>query len=1035
MRRCTSFLIVLFLAAQTRPASAAWQTFGRGDGLVGNSIVAMARDSTESLWFGTPDGASHYDGVNWRNFTTANGLPDNSVHAIMVDHAGVAWLSTDAGLSRYDGSTWKTYSAANGLPSNLAGSIVEDHQGNIWVAWNPLGPGAGVSRFDGTTWRAFTSELASNSVASMFVDRAGAIWFGTETGPTRYDGTNWTRFAVPNASRATTITQDRSGAMWFAGDFMVTRYDGTNWAYFQRELPAGEVTNIYEDRVGNLWVSTWGGGLARYDGSSWKAFGKGDGIANLFITRILEDGSGAFWYATDGGVARFDGEAFEVFKPYTTLPDPSVRTVAQDHLGNFWFGSSGGLTRYDGTSWQTFSTLNSPLPSNFVTHVREDHAGSLWLCTGQGVTRYDGSTWTTYDTSSGLANNNVWQSLEDRAGNIWFATSNGLSRWDRQTWRRYDVSQGLGHNFCEALAEDHDGAIWVGTVGGVTRLTDNSFRLFTTSDGLPDNHIDAILVDRSGAVWITTDAGGVSRYQDGHWQNYSRNDGLASNLVFSIAQDSSGALWFGTSGGATRFDGTTWKSYTHLDGLVADNVSGIMQARSGDLWFTSWAGGVTRYSPDHIPPQTVITQSPQPISSARSQTNRFEAGFKEPSGAAYSYALNGGPWTPWGSDNFWLGQDLADGNYTFQVRSRDLSGNVDPSPALSRFEIDATSPTASIVAPSSNQALQDSVTIRGTAADERFAFYRLEFRRQGILAWSSLVQSGSAEVRGGILGGWNTRELEDGIYELRLSVTDTLGLTGSFAIPVLVDNQFPYAAETSPALVTAAAGGNVFTGDLAAHLYIPPHGLARDTIVTVAEIDTNGVAPMLPDGATRVGSVYELGWGTVRLSKTATLDLLVPGPPGPGEDVPLVYARDADSAWRPIGGTFDPASARITLPVDSPGQYGLFRDGAAPPSAGGVALSGISLTPRVFSPHGGSGTGTIAIGFSLSRPGPVTVHVYNRAGRLVRDVAESQNLGGGVNVLKWDGRDNGGREVPEGPYLVSIRTLGETQTRVLAIAR
>jgi len=1042
-----SFLLVVLLAVQlSRPATAAWQTFGRGDGLIGSSITAMARDSTESLWFGTRDGASHYDGVNWSNFTTANGLPNNSVNAVMVDHTGVTWISTDAGLSRYDGSTWKTYSFANGLASNLAGALVEDHQGNIWVACalSDSGSRAGVSRFDRTSWRTFTttnSGLASENVASMFVDRAGTIWFGTENGPTSYDGTNWTRFDKPKASRANAITQDRAGRMWFAGNVEACRYDGTTWDYFYQELPPGPLTDIFEDRAGNIWAGTWGGGVARYDSSTWKTFGVADGIANLNISKLFEDASGALWFATNDGAARYDGEVFERFTPYATLPASAVRTVAQDHLGNLWFGSSGGLTRFDGTAWQTLTTSNSGLPSNFVTHVREDTTGALWLCTDKGVARYDSTSWTTYTIADSLADNNVWQSLEDRAGNLWFATSNGLSEWNHQTWRTYTKNEGLGHNFCEAVAEDHDGAIWAGTVGGVTRFSENSHQLFTTdSTGLQDDHIDAILVDRSGAVWVTTDAGGVARYQDGSWQAYTTSGNrLASNLVFSIAQDSSGAIWFGTNAGATRFDGSTWRSLTKLDGLAADNVSGILQARSGDLWFTSYVGGATRYSPDHIPPQTVITQSPQPISSDRSQTTRFAAGFKEPSGAAYSYSLNdslnGGPWSPWGSDTFWLGRDLMDGTYTFQVRARDLSGNVDPSPALSRFEIDATAPVASIVSPSSNQALLDSIAIRGTAADDRFAFYQLEFRRHGAAAWSALVLSNSEQVRDGVLGAWNTRALEDGTYELRLSVTDTLGLTGSFAISVLVDNQFPHAVETSPALVTAAAGGNVYTGDQAAHLYIPAHGLARDTIVTVAEVDTDRVPAVLPDGSTRVGGVYKLGWGTVTLAKAATLDLLVPGPLAPEEAVPLVYAQDADSAWQRLGGTFDAASARITLVVNSPGRYGLFRGGTPQGAPTGAALSAITLTPRVFSSQGGSGTGAVAIGFSLSRPGTVTVRVYNHAGRLVREVAESQSLGAGMNVLRWDGRDGDGRDVLEGAYLVSIRSLGETQTRILSIVR
>ena len=95
----------------------------------------------------------------------------------------------------------------------------------------------------------------------------------------------------------------------------------------------------------------------------------------------------------------------------------------------------------------------------------------------------------------------------------------------------------------------------------------------------------------------------------------------------------------------------------------------------------------------------------------------------------------------------------------------------------------------------------------------------------------------------------------------------------------------------------------------------------------------------------------------------------------------------------------------------------------------------MSLTPRVFSPRGRFASPEVAIGFTLGRPGGVTVKVYNRAGRLVREVATGLSLGAGANLVRWDGRDRQGAVVEDDLYVVTVEALGEKRTQTLAVVR
>jgi hypothetical protein len=76
--------------------------------------------------------------------------------------------------------------------------------------------------------------------------------------------------------------------------------------------------------------------------------------------------------------------------------------------------------------------------------------------------------------------------------------------------------------------------------------------------------------------------------------------------------------------------------------------------------------------------------------------------------------------------------------------------------------------------------------------------------------------------------------------------------------------------------------------------------------------------------------------------------------------------------------------------------------------------------------------GNTRIGFSLARPGPVRVEVYDRSGRRVWSVQAS--LSSGRQALVWDGRTNEGSRAGGGLYLVRLVTsFGTRSERLLRL--
>ncbi|MSS73726.1 MAG: hypothetical protein EXS64_19895 [Candidatus Latescibacteria bacterium] len=135
---------------------------------------------------------------------------------------------------------------------------------------------------------------------------------------------------VVSAGPGKTVSAGRGTGHW-------RTYDATDG------LPVGYVRSILQDREGNLWFGTWGGGVSRFDGKTFTAFTTKDGLASNLVYSILQDREGNIWFGTWGeGVSRFDGKDWKTFTMKDGLASNLVYSILQDREGNIWFSGRGG---------------------------------------------------------------------------------------------------------------------------------------------------------------------------------------------------------------------------------------------------------------------------------------------------------------------------------------------------------------------------------------------------------------------------------------------------------------------------------------------------------------------------------------------------------------------------------------------------------------------------------------------------------------------------------------------------------------------
>jgi ligand-binding sensor domain-containing protein len=156
----------------------------------------------------------------------------------------------------------------------------------------------------------------------------------------RFD--SWTADnGLPQAS-VNSILQTRDGFLWLTTFGGLVRFDGLRFQVYNtgntKGLRTGRFLLLFEDRAGNLWITTEGQGVTRYRDEVFTTYTTEQGLPSNQVERIFENAAGNLLIQVGGILMQWgDGD----FKPYTLATDEPVAgsSVAHKFRGRLVYGS------------------------------------------------------------------------------------------------------------------------------------------------------------------------------------------------------------------------------------------------------------------------------------------------------------------------------------------------------------------------------------------------------------------------------------------------------------------------------------------------------------------------------------------------------------------------------------------------------------------------------------------------------------------------------------------------------------------------
>jgi ligand-binding sensor domain-containing protein len=310
-----------------------------------SGIWSIAESRSGAVWIPRP--FCQVTGVELQCHRRPDGAPFEHGDSIAEDTAGNLWIGSDTDLVRWKSGSFSVY-APSGLKSNAGiegvAALAAATDGSVWAGMDLRGPGLGLQHLMRGQWKSWVTagfDSSDLSVATLLMDRQGALWVGTH---------------------------DR-------GIYRIYR-DKVEHFQTADGLSSDNVFKVYEDREGNVWAAT-SKGIDRFRDLRVATYSMADGLCTSEVDSVLVAHDGTLWIGGDRALISLRQDHPSCIATGKNLPGNQVTSLFEDHEHRLWIGIDNSLTIYEKGGFTPINRRDGT-GLGLVTGITEDVDHNVW---------------------------------------------------------------------------------------------------------------------------------------------------------------------------------------------------------------------------------------------------------------------------------------------------------------------------------------------------------------------------------------------------------------------------------------------------------------------------------------------------------------------------------------------------------------------------------------------------------------------------------------------------------------------------------